>query len=132
MLLIVQPFKNLSSPTGGVKYVKSSYNENESKALEKLYAEDSLGNYLSASVKIYDSVANQELKYISVIYLYKQDYFNYPDRLNELEHQSLQLLYTEYPEQTFTGRAQFIYKAPNRMTSYSMRMGVKGEVLENR
>ena len=45
-------------------YSQTSYNQSESKELEKLIA-DSLGQYLTPDIRIYDTVKNENLKFIS-------------------------------------------------------------------
>jgi uncharacterized RDD family membrane protein YckC len=64
LLLMLLPFQSFKFSSPKIKYIESSYNEAASKALEKLYS-DSLGKNLDASVKVYDKIENQNVKYIS-------------------------------------------------------------------
>jgi hypothetical protein len=119
------PLQNIPSSSNGVKYVRTSYNQKESVAIEQLYVSDSLKRYLTVSAMVYDSVENSKLKYISVIYLFNKNYFDYQGKVNELELRTLQLLYTRYPENTFTGNVQYIYKEEGNMTNYNHQIGAK-------
>lgn len=123
LLLLVMPFQSLQSLIPKAKYAESSYNDTESKALEKLYS-DSLGQNLSASVKVYDKIENQNLKYISVIYRLKENYLNDPDDSRELRRITMQYLYSMFPENTFTGRAQYVYQQGGSMQTSSNSIGV--------
>lgn len=55
LFLFMLPFKGLNLGGSKVKYSKTSYNDTESKATEKLFA-DSLGQILTAKVDIYDTI----------------------------------------------------------------------------
>jgi uncharacterized RDD family membrane protein YckC len=125
LLLIIIPLQNIPSSSNGMKYVRTSYNQKESVAIEQMYVSDGLKQYLTVSAMVYDSVENSKLKYISVIYLFNKNYFDYPGKVNELELQTLQLLYTRYPENTFTGNVQYIYKEEGNMSNYNHQIGVK-------
>lgn len=124
LLLIAIPLQNIPASSKGVKFVKTSYNQKESVAIEQMYAADSLKQYLTVSAMVYDTVENSKLKYISVIYLFNKNYFDYPGKLNELEQQTLQLLYSKYPENTITGKVHYIYKEEGYMRNYNHRIGV--------
>ena len=105
-----------------VKYVESSYNDAESKALEKVYS-DSLGQYLTASVKIYDKIENQNVKYISIIYRLKENYLENPTDADDLRVLTLYQLYHIFPKNTFTGEAQYVYQSSGSMQSSSIPIG---------
>ena len=104
------------------KYVESSYNDTESKALEKLYS-DSLKQNLSASVRVYDKIENQNLKYISVIYRLKENYLDDPGNSRELKRMTMQHLYSMFPENTFTGQAQYVYQVSGSMQTSNNEIG---------
>jgi len=109
-----------SIPT--VNYVKSSYNEEESKALEKLYS-DSLGQYLTASVKVYDTISNSKLKYISVIYNLKGNYLE--DDILGFKQLTMKHLYSLFPENSFSGWAQYVFRDGGSFQSSSNAIGVR-------
>lgn len=122
LLLITLPFKSLQSSMPKVKFVESSYNDTESKALEKLYG-DSLGQNLSASVRVYDKIENQNLKYVSVIYRLKENYLDDPSNSKELKRITMQYLYSMFPENTFTGQAQYVDQESGSMQTSSNPIG---------
>src|SRR4029079_14477805 len=103
-------------------YVESSYNDEESKSIEKLFA-DSLGQHLTASVKVYDQVQNQKLKYISVIYILKRNYLSDENSSDQLQQTTDELLYSKYPRETFTGQAKYIFKTSGSMQARSNPIG---------
>ncbi len=97
--------------------VEASYNATESKSLEKLFA-DSMGTKLSADVKIYDSIQHHNVKFIKIIYSLKQEYFANLFLKQSLKHQTMKLIYSLFPEWSFTGVATYIYR-----TAKSYRSG---------
>lgn len=122
MLVLMLPIQALKPTFSNVKYVKSSYNDTESKSLEKLFT-DSLGQYLSASVRVFDKVENQNLKYISVIYMLKENYLEDEQQSGQLIHYTNQLLYLRHPKESFTGQAKYIFKTSGSMQTTSNQIG---------
>lgn len=122
LFLIMLPFQSSKSSMPKFKYVESSYNDTESKALEKLYS-DSLKQNLSASVRVYDKIENQNLKYISVIYRLKENYLDDPGNSRELKRMTMQHLYSMFPENTFTGQAQYVYQVSGSMQTSNNEIG---------
>jgi hypothetical protein len=109
MLLIMWPLRNAVPAEPEVKYVKSSYNPTESKALERVY-NDSLGEYLKASVRVYDKVENMHIKYISVICQLKENYLEDEGNADELKRLANELLYDRYEPDTFIGQAKYVFE----------------------
>lgn len=107
-----------------VNYVKSSYNDQESKTLEKLYA-DSLGQNLTASVRVYDTISNSKLKYISVIYELKGDYLEDYDTRRSLTELTMKHMYSLFPENTFTGWAQYVFHDGGTFQTVNNAIGVR-------
>lgn len=122
LLLMMLPFQSLKSSMPKFKYVESSYNDTESKALEKLYS-DSLEQNLSASVRVYDKIENRNLKYISVIYRLKENYLDDPNNSREIKRITMQHLYSMFPENTFTGQAQYVYQKSGSMQTSNNEIG---------
>jgi len=115
MLLLMLPFFQAFKPTFiKVKYVESSYNDTESKSLEKLFA-DSLGQNISASVKVFDKIENQNVKYISVIYMLKENYLEDETQSKQLKQITNKLLYSIHPKESFTGQAKYVFKTSGSM-----------------
>ena len=122
-ILIAMPFQRKVS-ADKINFSESSYNEVESKEVEKLYATDSISKLLTASVKLYDSAANNK-KYISLIFLLKDNYFNYPGKIAEIEQRTLEILYAVYPYNTISGHGQYIYQEDHFMQNYTNEIGIK-------
>jgi uncharacterized RDD family membrane protein YckC len=92
-----------------VNYLESSYNETASRQLEKLFS-DSLGSYLNASVKVYDTVENKPGKYISIIYTLREDYLEDDAQYQDLREMTEKLLYSKHPKNTFIGQGKYVFK----------------------
>lgn len=114
--LIMLPFNKMGSNFAKQKinYVETSFNESDSKAIEKLFA-DSLGNYLDSSVRIYDKIQNDSVKYVSIIFLLKKNYLADEDYFNSLKSKSTDLLFSMLPRDSFVGQIKFVYKEPGSM-----------------
>lgn len=124
LLLILQPFQSLKSSMTSAKYVESSYNDGESKSLEKVFA-DSLGQYVTPSVKVYDKIENQNLKYISIILRLKENYLESPSNTNDLERSTALVLHSVFQSDSFTGQVQYVYKSDNSMQTLTTSIGIK-------
>jgi uncharacterized RDD family membrane protein YckC len=124
LLLIMQPFQSLKSSMPKVKYVESSYNDAESKGLEKVFA-DSLGQYVTASVRVYDKIENQNLKYISIILQLKENYLEDEAHTDQLQRFTALAVKTMFQRNSFTGQVQFVYKHGNNMQTLTNPIGVR-------
>ena len=122
MLLLVLPFRGISDNLDNVKYIESSYNDAESKALEKLFA-DSLAQYLSTSVKVFDKTENKPLKYISVIRTLKEIYIEDEEKLKQLKQMNEKLLYSRHQKETFTGEVKYVFRTSGSMQGTSNKIG---------
>jgi uncharacterized RDD family membrane protein YckC len=123
LLLILLPFQSLKFSSPKIKYKESSYNDAASKALEKLYS-DSLGKNLDASVRVYDKIENENVKYISIIYRLKENYLADAGSERDLRQIAMQHLYAMFPKNTFTGQAQYVYQQGSSMQISSNPIGV--------
>lgn len=124
LLLIMLPFQSLTSAIPGAKYVESSYNDAESKGLEKVLA-DSLAQYAVASVRVYDKIENQQLKYISIILQLKENHLENESNAQQLQELTALAVYTRYPQDSFTGRVQYIYKSGGSMQKLTTPIGMQ-------
>lgn len=122
LILATLPIQSSQSSMQKVKYIENSYNNTESKALEKLYS-DSLGQNLSASVRVYDKTENRNIKYISIIFRLKENYLDDPGNSRELKRVTIQHLHSMFPENTFTGQAQYVYKESESTQVSSNQIG---------
>lgn len=105
------PFYLVKSKTGGreIRYVETSFNESESKAMGQLF-EDSLKSQLDTDVRVYDAVENEDLKYLSLIFRMKKNYFLNEETFEELKSKTIALTLTKFPEKTFIGRFIYVYE----------------------
>lgn len=118
VLVIFYPIHSFQSGlfTPNVDYVASSYNEQESKEVEKLFA-DSMSNDLSADIRVYDTVKHENLKFISIVFNLKSDYFESEREYEHLKSRVNNLLFTKFPKNSFVGQAKFVFKEPGHMES---------------
>jgi len=116
MLLLMLPFAALTSSINQkeINYVEDSYNAQMSKEAEKLFA-DSLGQYLTASVRIYDRIEDKPVKYVSVIFQLNEDYLEDDQNYQKIKSMTIPVLFSKFPEKTFVGQVQYVYKTSNRM-----------------
>jgi len=119
MILVMLPLNAIQSNKPKVLYIESSYNEQDSKLTEKLFA-DSLGQNLTADIKVYDKIQNENLKYVSVIFLLKENYLGNDNDFEQLKTITTKLLLTKFPEKTFVGQLKYIYKTSGSMSSKSI------------
>ena len=124
LLLTMLPFQSLKSSMTRVKYVESSYNDTESKALEKVFA-DSLGQYVTPSVRVYDKIENQNLKYISIILQLKENYLESEANTDDLGRSTTLAVHTVFQRNSFTGQVQYIYKSGGSMQTLTTPIGMK-------
>lgn len=103
-------------------YSETSYNQTESKDLEKLFT-DSLGQSLTPDIRIYDSVQNENLKYISVILKLKANYLADDNNYNQLHAIATDLIYSKYPKETCTGQIKYIYRGTGQFQGKSTTFG---------
>lgn len=103
-------------------HIENSYNQAESKELENLFT-DSLGQSLIPDIRVYDSVQNENLKYISAILKLKANYIADESNYNELHTIATNLIYSKYPKETFKGQIKYMYQEPGQFQSKSARIG---------
>jgi uncharacterized RDD family membrane protein YckC len=116
MLLLTLPFKALipAIEQKKIDFVESSYNHKSSKESEKLFA-DSLGHYLTASIRVYDQIENSPSKYISVIIQLNENYLESDQDFEKIESLTKPLLFSKFPEKTFVGQIKYVYKTSSSM-----------------
>jgi uncharacterized RDD family membrane protein YckC len=121
VFVFMQGFPGL---TGNRKvYSETSYNPSESSALKKMLT-DSLGQYLVPdTVIVYDTVKNANLKDIFVILKLRSDYLDDDKSYANLKAHTLDLIYTQYPKQTFVGHLEYFYRSPGQIISRGIDIG---------
>jgi Predicted membrane protein/domain len=120
ILLIVQLLPTIE--TAKTNYSETSYNETESKQLEQILT-DSLGQYLTPDIRVYDTVRNQDLKYVSTILRLKENYIADDESYNQLHEMTIKLIYSRFPKETFTGQMKWIYHGNGQFQSRTIRIG---------
>jgi len=103
-------------------YSRHSYNPRESKALEQ-YMTDSLGQYLTTDIRVYDTINEQPVKYISIILKLKENYLAEEGSASWLQSRTSSLLYAYIPAGSFTGQIKYVYKASGQFQSSSSTIG---------
>ncbi|MHA4740818.1 RDD family protein [Dyadobacter sp. MSC1_007] len=116
MILLMLPFKAMMPAVEHRKidFIESSYNDQSSKEAEKLFA-DSLGQYLTASIRVYDQVQNSPSKYISVIIQLNENYLESDQDFERIESLTKPVLFSKFPEKTFVGQIKYVYKTSGSM-----------------
>lgn len=103
-------------------YSETSYNVAESKELEKLIT-DSLGQYLTPDIRVYDTIKNKRLKYISTILRLKENYIADDDSYNQLHRMTTDLIYSKVPRETFAGQIKYVYQGSGQFQSRATTIG---------
>jgi uncharacterized RDD family membrane protein YckC len=116
MILITPLFSGPNFKENETKFIESSYNVKVSKSIEKLF-NDSLGQILKPDIKIYDKIETENLKYVSVIFVLKNDYLEFDNDFEKLKAETTRLLLTKFPEKTFVGELKYVYQTSTSMTS---------------
>lgn len=104
------------------KYNETSYNQAESKELERLIV-DSLGQYMTPDIQVYDSVKNENLKYVSTILKLKANYIADDNSYDELHTMTTGLIYSKFPKETFTGQIKYVYQAKGQFLARTTTIG---------
>lgn len=103
-------------------YSETSFNQTESKEFEKLLT-DSLGQYCTPDIKIFDTVKNSNLKYVSTILKLKENYLENDNTYRQLETATKTLIYSRYPKETITGQIKYIFQGSGQFRSRSGLIG---------
>jgi uncharacterized RDD family membrane protein YckC len=104
-------------------YSETSYNPSESRQLEKLLT-DSLGQYLTPDIKIYDTTKVEKLKYILSILRLKENHIKDGYNFQKLNRETQKLIYSQWPHETFFGELIYFYKTSGQVESKQMRIGI--------
>lgn len=120
MLLLMQVMPKMEMPK--TNYSETSFNPTESKELEKLLT-DSLGQYLTPDIRIYDTVKNSNLKYVSTILKLKENYLEDDNTYRQLESATETLIYSKLPKESITGQIKYIFQGSGQFQSRSGQIG---------
>jgi uncharacterized RDD family membrane protein YckC len=120
MALLMQLMPSMT--VAKTNYSETSYNRSESKELEKLIT-DSLGKYLTPDIRIYDTVKNENLKYVSTILKLKENYIADDNSYKQLHEVATNLIYSQFPKETFTGQIKYVYQSSGQFQSRATTIG---------
>jgi uncharacterized RDD family membrane protein YckC len=127
-LLIVQ--LTASASIAKTNYSETSYNQAESSELKKLIS-NSLGQYLTPDIRVYDSIRNGSLKYVSAILKLKENYIADDNSYRQLHEMTTNLIYSKFAKETFSGQIKYIYQgrgqSQSRTTTIGAYLGHKDE-----
>jgi len=104
------------------EYSESSFNQAESKEIEQLLAEN-LGQYLVPDIRVYDTIRNRDLKYVSAIIKLKENYIADDDSYHRLHEMITNLIYSKLPKETFKGQIKYVYRGPGQFQGRSRTIG---------
>jgi uncharacterized RDD family membrane protein YckC len=103
-------------------YSETSYNATESKDLERVIT-DSLGKYLTPDIRVYDTVNNGNLKYVSTILKLKENYIADDKSYKQLHEMTTNLIYSILPKETFKGQIKYVYQSSGQFQSRATTIG---------
>ncbi|WP_177229074.1 RDD family protein [Pustulibacterium marinum] len=129
LLLISLPYiGSFNGPTSNsVHYVESSLNTPAAAETTQMFA-DSLGEVLTADVRVYDHIKEDEnLSYVSVIVRLNENYLANDDDYESLKSAILPLLYSKFPQGTFVGRIKYVYQQGGTIKMRSMTLDWRDE-----
>jgi uncharacterized RDD family membrane protein YckC len=118
LVMQITPEITLTKPA----YIESSYNQADSKKLEKLF-NDSLGQIVVPDIRIYDSVQDLHLKYVSIILSLKANYLADEEKYDMLHSRVMSLIDANYQIQSFTGNVKYTYQGSGQFQSRSTGIG---------
>ena len=75
---------------------------------------------MTADVRVYDKIQNEDLKYVSIILQLKENYMADDESYEQLKSATVPLLLTKFPEKTFVGRIQYVYKTEGSMQTRTL------------
>ena len=118
ILVLINPFNSGHLIFSGreTKFVESSYNVQLSKSSEKLI-NDSLGQTLTADIKVFDKIETENLKYVSAIFVLKRDDLKLKSDFDKLNTETTRILLSQFPEKTFLGELRYSYKTSTSMNT---------------
>ncbi len=103
-------------------YVEISYNQPASKEMEKILT-DSLGQYFTPDVRIYDTVKNSKLKYVSAILRLSKNYLEDDSSYRSLHAATTNLIYSKFPKETCTGKLKYIFQQSGHFQGRNVPLG---------
>lgn len=78
---------------------------------------------LTPDIRVYDSVKNKNLKYISTILRLRENYIDDDNSYNQLHEISTNLIYSKFPKKSFTGQIKYVYQGDGQFQSRETTIG---------
>lgn len=117
VLLLFQK-NETKSEEGNVDYIENSFNEKVSNEISQRY-NDSTFNWLTADIKVYDKIKDEDMKFVSAIFYLKDDHFSSDVKYNQMENMILPILLEKFEERTYVAHIQYVYKTVTTTTTKS-------------
>ena len=123
MMLLL--FQLLPKPgIAGSSYIETSYNQPASKEMEKILF-DSLGQYFTPDIRVYDTVKNSKLKYVSAILRLSKNYIEEDSSYQQLHAATTRLIYSKFPKETCTGKLKYIFQQSGHFQGRNVPIGTE-------
>lgn len=123
MMLLL--FQLLPKPgIAGSSYIETSYNQPASKEMEKILS-DSLGQYFTPDIRVYDTVKNSKLKYVSAILRLSKNYIEEDSSYQQLHAATTRLIYSKFPKETCTGKLKYIFQQSGHFQGRNVPIGTE-------
>ena len=84
---------------------------------------DSLGQYLAPDIKVYDTIKNSKLKYVSTIVRLKENYIANDEDYEQLHAMTTNVIYSMFPKESFTGQIKYVYQSGGQFQSRATTIG---------
>lgn len=122
MLLLFQllPKPAMAEPV----YVEASYNKPASNEMEKILT-DSLAQYFTPDIRVYDTVKNSKLKYVSAILRLSKNYIEEDSSYRQLHAATTRLIYSKFPKETFSGQLKYIFQQSGHFQGRNVPIGTE-------
>ena len=90
-------------------YIESSYDKNLSNAIEQ-HLDSTMNTYLlNVNILVYDSIANDSLKYVAANFLLSENYIDNDSQFNEIKEEIFSSMFEIIPKSDFILMGKFIY-----------------------
>ena len=90
-------------------YIESSYNKNLSNAIEQ-HLDSTMNTYLlNVNILVYDSIANDSIKYVAAYFLLTENYLDNDFQFNEIKEQIFNSMFEVIPKSDLILMGKFIY-----------------------
>lgn len=111
VLILFVPFYFLDNGISNkVQFITSSYDTKVSKRVEE-DIEANLHEFLKPDIRVYDSIQNKKIKYVSAICRLKQNYEeDDPDQLRGIHSTIENIILSAFPNEKILGQVKYVYE----------------------